>query len=139
MAGDLNRCEFIGRLGRDVELKDMKNGEQVATFSIAVGESYLNKQGERVKKTEWINVVAYRKLADICSKFLTKGSQVFIAGKLNTNKYMGKDGTEKLSVQIILDEMKMLGSKSNQDEAASSQDSPGKQVIDDFDTLDIPF
>jgi single-strand DNA-binding protein len=131
MAADLNKCCFIGRLGRDVELKDLNNGEQMATFSIAVGESYMSKMGEKVKKTEWVNIVAYRKLAEICYKYLTKGSQVYISGKLHTNKYTGKDGTEKKSVQIILDQMQMLGGRSNQ-ENTSTETSVEEEV-------DVPF
>ena len=131
MAADLNKCCFIGRLGRDVELKDLNNGEQMATFSIAVGESYMSKMGEKVKKTEWINIVAYRKLAEICSKYLVKGSQVYISGKLHTNKYTGKDGTEKTSVQIILDQMQMLGGRSSQENA-----SPETSVEEE---VDVPF
>lgn len=140
MAADLNLCQFIGRLGRDVEVKELKNGDKMATFSIAVGESYVSKSGERVKKTEWVNIVAYRKLGEICAQYLTKGSQVYVSGKLNTNKYQGKDGIEKTSVQIILEQMQMLGKKYHQDESsAPNEEASGKQVVDDFDTKDIPF
>ena len=138
MAADLNRCEFIGRLGRDVDVKDTKSCEPMATFSIAVGESYMNKQGEKVKQTEWINIVAYRKLAEICSKYLVKGSHVYVSGKFNTRKYIGKDGTEKSSVTIILDTMQMLGSKFHQDEAsAPKEEASGHEEVDLLS--DVPF
>lgn len=139
MAADLNFCSFIGRLGQNPEVKTMKNGEKMATFSIAVGESYVSKSGEKIKKTEWINIVAYRKLGEICGQYLTKGSQVYVSGKLNTNKYQGKDGTEKLSIQIILEQMQMLGTKYHQDaNSAPKEEASGKQVVDDFSD-EIPF
>jgi single-strand DNA-binding protein len=137
MAADLNRCEFIGRLGRDPDTKDTKSGEQMVTFSIAVGESYTDKLGEKVKLTEWINCVCYRKLAEICVKYLVKGSHVYVSGKLNTRKYIGKDGTEKSSVTIILDTMQMLGSKFHQDEASAPKEDASCHEIDPMS--DVPF
>ena len=134
MAADLNHCSFIGRLGRNVELKTMSNGEQMAVFSLAVGESYTNKAGEKVKTTEWVNIVCYRKLAEICGKYLGKGSQVYVSGKLNTSKYTGKDGAEKYSTKVIIDTMQMLGSKHGHENDAE----PVKALDEDL-TLDVPF
>lgn len=136
MANDLNRCEFIGRIGRDIELKPLKNGENMAAFSIAVNESYLDKNSMKVKKTEWINIVAYRKLAEICSKYLGKGSLVYIAGKLQISKYTGKDGIEKTSAQIVLENMQMLGSKATQYSDPMDVEQENNEE-DDFS--DIPF
>lgn len=133
MAADLNRCSFIGRLGRDVELKVMANGENMAVFSLAVGESYTNKAGEKVKNTEWVNIVCYRKLAEICSKYLGKGSQVYVSGKMNTSKYTGKDGNEKQSTKIIIDEMQMLGTKQGH------ENDPEPQKVDPELLGDVPF
>ncbi len=137
MSADLNRCCFIGRLGRDPELVSMKNGEVMTKFSIAVGESYTDKSGEKIKKTEWVNVIAYRKLGEICSKYLTKGAQVYVSGKLSTNKYTGKDGSEKLSVNLILDQMQMLGTKFHQDEKEVTEGV--SEPKSDFDDADVPF
>ncbi len=137
MAADLNSCNFIGRLGRDVEMKTMSNGDQMAVFSLAVGESYTNKQGEKVKNTEWVNCVCYRKLAEICGKYLGKGSQVYVSGKMNTTKYTGKDGSEKWSTKIIIDTMQMLGTKHGHENDAE----PVKSIDDaSFNPeLDVPF
>lgn len=131
MASDLNRCQFIGRLGKDVELKTISNGEQMAVFSIAVGDSYTAKNGEKIKNTEWVNVVCYRKLAEICHKYLGKGSQVYVSGKLNSSKYTGKDGIERISTKIVIDEMQMLGGK--------QEDKPSKPDNEFDSSLDIPF
>ena len=133
MASDLNKCCFIGRLGKDVELKTISNGEQMALFSLAVGESYTNKAGEKIKNTEWVNVVCYRKLAEICHKYLGKGSQVFVSGKLNSSKYTGKDGIERIATRVVIDEMQMLGGKNESKETSQTSDS-------NYDGLpDIPF
>lgn len=138
MANDLNSCQFIGRLGRDPEIINMKNGDPMAVFSVAVSESYMSKMGEKVNKTEWINVVAYKKLAEICGKYLVKGSQVYVSGKFNTNKYQAKDGTEKVAFQIILDKLQMLGSKPDHLAASEPASSPAEPT-DEFTEDDIPF
>lgn len=140
MATDLNRCDFIGRLGKDVELKKTKTGDSIANFSVAVNETYTSKQGEKVKKTEWINVVAFRKLADICFQYLSKGSHVYVSGKLNTNKYTSNDGIERYSTRILLEQLQMLGKNYHQDDSsAPKEEASGKAEVSDFDTQDIPF
>ncbi len=133
MAADLNHCAFIGRLGRDVELKTMANGEAMAVFSLAVGESYTKQTGEKIKNTEWVNCVCYRKLAEICHKYLGKGSLVYVSGKLNTSKYTSKDGSEKHSTRVIIDKMQMLGSK------AGHENDPEPAKNDNDLMMDVPF
>lgn len=137
MANDLNRCEFIGRLGREIDIRAMKNGEQMVTFSIAVNESYIDKTGQSIKKAEWVNVIAYRKLAEICIKFLGKGSHVYIAGKFQTHKFMGKDGIEKSATQIVLETLQVLNNKM----PSHNQEINGNvaPVSDDIFDDDIPF
>ena len=138
MSNDLNRCTFIGRLGRDPEQKTLKNGKTMTTFSLAVGESWNDFSGEKVKKTEWINIVAFGKLAEICEKYLGKGSQVYVSGKFSTNKYQGKDGTEKTAVQIALQSMQMLGGTNKPNKECMTEkeiEKDGDQFFDD----DIPF
>lgn len=135
MAADLNRCSFIGRLGRDVELKTMSNGDVMAVFSLAVSDSYTNKNGEKVKNTEWINIICYKKLAEICHKYLGKGSQVYVSGKMNTTKYTGKDGNEKWSTKVIIDEMQMLGTKHGHE----NENDPEPKVVDPSLLSDVPF
>lgn len=106
MANDLNRCEFIGRLGRDPETRFMPNGDAVCNFSIAVGWKSKDKEG-----TEWVRVNAYKQLAEICGKYLTKGSQVYVFGRMATRKWTDKEGQERYSTEINLDQMQILGSK----------------------------
>jgi single-strand DNA-binding protein len=112
MANDLNQCNFIGRLGQDVELKYLPSGEAVANLSIAVGESWKDKQtGAKQERTEWIRAVAFGKLADIMGQYLTKGSKVFIGGKMRTRKWQDQSGADRYSTEIVVKDMQMLDSK----------------------------
>jgi single stranded DNA-binding protein len=81
---DLNRCEFIGRLGQDPETRYMPNGSAVTNITIAVGDDYKDKQGNKVEQTEWVRVSAFQNLAEVMGKYLKKGSKVYIAGKMKT-------------------------------------------------------
>lgn len=129
MSNDLNQCQFIGRLGKDPELRALPSGETVVNFTIAVGWKAKNGDG-----TEWVSVTAFGKLAEICSQYLSKGAQVFIQGRMRTDKYM-KDGVERYSTKIIADKMQMLGSKGEKPAAKQANDD---QPPDDFND-DIPF
>lgn len=107
MANDLNRCEFIGRLGRDVEIRYSPSGDAVASFSLAVGWKTKDKEG-----VEWVSIVAFGKLAEICGEYLSKGKQVYIAGRFNTQKYQDKEtGQDRYSTRIIADQLQMLGGR----------------------------
>jgi single-strand DNA-binding protein len=121
MANDLNRCEFIGRLGKDPETRFMPNGDAVCNFSIAVGWKSKEKEG-----TEWVRFNAYGKLAEICGKYLTKGSQVYISGRFKTRAWDDKDGNKRYSTEIEADQMQMLGGKpegaTKRDHAADKQE-----------------
>jgi single-strand DNA-binding protein len=111
MAKDLNSCSFIGRLGKDVEMRYMPSGEAFANFSIAVGEQWKDKQtGEKKEKTEWVNISCFGKLAEICGEYLKKGSKIYANGSMETRKYTGNDGVEKYATGIKLKDMQMLDS-----------------------------
>lgn len=111
MANDLNSCSFIGRLGKDVEMRYLPNGKAVASFSIACGESWKDQQGQKQERTEWVNITAFDKLAEIIGEYLAKGSKVYIQGKMKTEKYTDNNGVEKYSTKIIAQNMQMLDSK----------------------------
>ena len=100
MANDLNRCEFIGRLGRDPEVRFSADGNAICNFSIAVG--YKSKEKET---TEWIRIVSFGKLAGVCGDYLRKGSQVYIAGRMTTRKWQNKDGVEQFSTEVVAEHM----------------------------------
>ena len=149
MANDLNRCEFIGRLGADAEVRYTTAGKAVASFSIACGSSWKDKSGEKQESTEWINCTAFDKLAEIIAEYLRKGSQVYVSGRLKTDKYE-KDGQTRYSTKVVIDTMQMLGSKpadEHQSAAPEPRKTPAakpaaapvpKGNFDDFDS-DIPF
>lgn len=122
MANDLNYCSFIGRLGKDVETRYIPSGDAVANFSIAVGWKGKDKEG-----AEWVNVVAWRKLAEICSKYLVKGSRVFISGKMRTRKWQDQDGKDRYSTEIVADQMQMLDAKQGGQPSQSNQQQHGSQ------------
>ena len=136
MASDLNKCCFIGWLARDPEVKNLQNGKNMTTFNIAVGESRIDESGNKIKHTEWINIIAFGKLGEICGKYLTKGSHLYLEGKFKTTKYTGKDGIIKNSYQIILQSMQMLGAPRKDKEIQPATTAPQDN---DFDMDDIPF
>jgi single-strand DNA-binding protein len=142
----VNKVILIGNLGRDPETRYMQNGDCVTNFSIATSEKWIDKQsGEKNEKTEWHNIVAFRKLGEICGQYLKKGSSIYCEGKLNTQKYTGKDGIEKYQTKITIDSMQMLGGQTNEhsEEKKAAPPKSGKQVSQvqassGFDD-DIPF
>ena len=109
----VNKAILIGRLGRDPEVRYTPNGEAVANFSIATDEQWKDKNGERQTRIEWHNITLYRKLGEIAGQYLRKGSLVYIEGRIQSRKYTGKDGVERTTYEIIGNEMKMLGGKSD--------------------------
>ena len=132
----LNKVILIGRLGRDPETRYMPNGEAVCNFSVATSEKYTDKNGQRQEVTEWHNVTMYRKLAEIAGQYLTKGSQVYLEGKIQSRKYQGKDGIERTAYEIIANEMKMLGGNA---QAPAQNPQPAQAQAQDDISDDVPF
>ncbi|HEY6022269.1 MAG TPA: single-stranded DNA-binding protein [Candidatus Paceibacterota bacterium] len=137
----VNKVILIGRCGKDPETRYMPSGEAVSSFSLAVGSQWKDKQGAKQESTEWVNVTAFAKLGEICGQYLTKGSQVFVSGRMKTEKYTDKEGVERYSTKIIADRMQMLGGKPEGSQPAQRQPSTrggGASGFDDMDD-DIPF
>lgn len=112
MARGVNKVILVGNLGKDPETKYMPSGDCVCNFSIATTEAWKDKaSGEKVEKTEWHNIVMYRKLAEIAGEYLRKGSQVYIEGKLKTRKWQDKSGNDRWTTEIEARDMQMLGGK----------------------------
>lgn len=109
----INKVFLIGRLGKDPEVKYTANGAAVAKFSVATDEVFKDRSGEQQKHTEWHNIVAWNKLAEICGEYLTKGKQVFIEGSIRSRQWEDQAGNKRTSYEIIAREMKMLGAKSD--------------------------
>ena len=137
----VNKVILVGNLGKDHEIRYMTSGDAVCNFSIATSESWKDKNGEKIEKTEWHNISTFKKLAEICGEYLKKGSSVYIEGKLQTRKWQDKEGKDRYTTEIIADRMQMLGGKpswerSEPKEPSNKAREPGS--FDDFED-DIPF
>ena len=110
MAG-VNKVILVGNLGKDPEVRHLDGGVSVANFNLASNEYYKDKQGNRVERTEWHNISAWRGLADMADKYLKMGQQVYIEGKLRTRQYQDKDQQTRYITEIIADEISMLGGR----------------------------
>lgn len=107
----LNRVQLIGNLTRDPEIKQIPGGTTVATFGVATNFNWTDQSGAKQSKAEFHNVVAWRKLAEICGQFLRKGSKVFVEGRLQTRDWEAEDGTKRYRTEIVADNMIMLDRK----------------------------
>jgi single-strand DNA-binding protein len=136
----VNKAIIIGHLGKDPEVRHLEGGKAVANFSMATSESYKNKQGEKVTNTEWHNVVLWSPLAEIAERFLKKGSQVYIEGKLTTRSWEDKEGNKRYTTEIVGRDLTMLGKSEgsgNQAPPPSASDEP--RYLSEDDTDDLPF
>ena len=107
--GSLNKVMLIGNLGKDPEVRAVPSGVKVANFSIATTESYTDKNGQKVEKTEWHNIVMWRGLAEVAEKYLRKGKQIFVEGRLQTRSWDDQNGQKKYMTEVVADNMVMLG------------------------------
>jgi single-strand DNA-binding protein len=104
----LNKIMLIGNLGKNPELQVTAEGTPLARFSLAVNRSYTSSSGEKVEETEWFNIVVWRQLAEVCERYLHKGSKVYLEGRLSQRKYSDREGVQRTSVEVIANEMEML-------------------------------
>jgi len=122
MSNGVNKVIAIGNLGADPEIRATNNGGSVANLRMAVSESWNDRQsGEKREQTEWLRVVMFGKLAEIAGEYLRKGSKIYIEGKIKTNKWTDKDGQDKYTTEIVANEMRMLGGKSDREDSRPSQ------------------
>lgn len=128
----VNKVILVGNLGRDPEVRYMPNGEAVCNFSIATTENWKDKSGVKQEKTEWHNIVMYRRLAEIAGEYLKKGRSVYVEGRLQTRKWE-KDGVTRYSTEIVADQMQMLGGKG--DSGTASYDAGQDSAPDDFNQV----
>ncbi|NOY48400.1 MAG: single-stranded DNA-binding protein [Chlorobi bacterium] len=106
-----NKVQLIGNLGNDPEIINLESGKTLAKFSIATNESYKNAKGEKVTDTQWHNVVAWGKTAEIIEKYVTKGKEVAIEGKLTSRSYETKEGEKRYVTEVVCNELLLLGNK----------------------------
>ncbi len=107
-----NKVQLIGNLGNDPEIVNLESGKMLAKFSIATNENYKNAQGEKVTDTQWHNVVAWGKTAEIVEKYVTKGKEIAIEGKLTTRAWDDKEGNKRYTTEVVCSELLLLGKSS---------------------------
>jgi len=159
MAMSLNRVQLIGNLTRDPEIKQIPGGSTVATFGVATNFNWTDQSGNKQSKAEFHNVVAWRKLAEICGQFLRKGSKIYVEGRLQTRDWEAEDGTKRYRTEIVADNMIMLDRKGDfdgganreaagiknasdvptKDEAVPAVDAAGASAGGDVSIDDLPF
>jgi len=136
----VNRAILIGRLGRDPESRYTGGGSPVCNFSLATDESYTDKAGERQKRTEWHNIVAWGSLAENCSNLLSKGKLAYVEGRLQTRKWNDRDGNKRKTTEIVINQMRVLtprGDPALDIEAGAGIEPPGDTEPETDD--DVPF
>ncbi|OGU17919.1 MAG: single-stranded DNA-binding protein [Geobacteraceae bacterium GWC2_53_11] len=139
----LNKVMLIGNLGKDPEVRFTASGQAVASFSLATSETYKDKSGEKVEKTEWHNITLWGKLAEIAGEYLSKGKTIYVEGRLQTRKWQDKSGNDRYTTEIVGDKMQMLsakGERSGGGESSSAQKNSASSYEEPpFQDDDIPF
>lgn len=146
--GSVNKCLFVGNLGRDAELRDTPGGVAVATVSIACTEVWTDKAGHRQEKTEWVRVVIWGKQAEALAEYLVKGKQIYVEGKLQTRQWEDKDGNKRYTTEVRSDRIVLLGSGPRGDSGAQhvrdedvghGEPTTAGALTSELDGDDIPF
>jgi single-strand DNA-binding protein len=137
----LNRAEVIGYVGREPELRRTQGGTAVAGFSLATDESYTDQQGRRHEQVEWHRVTAWGKLAENVAQYVHKGQQVYVEGKLASEKWQGRDGVERETTRIVARQVLFLGKRGEQGQAQPAQQQEAAGQLDEYDLGDMsdPF
>ncbi len=137
----VNKVMLIGRLGRDPDMRYTGGGTPVCNFSLATDESYTDKSGERQKKTEWHNIVAWGKLAENCSKLLSKGKLAYVEGKLQTREWDDRDGNKRKTTEIVISRMRVLTPREGPapDTEAGAGIEPPEETAPHITDDDVPF
>lgn len=137
-----NQVFLIGRLGRDPELRYTQSGQAVCNLNLATDESYTDRDGNKQERTEWHRVIVFGRSAEACGKFLHKGSLVFVAGKLQTRKYQGRDGSEKYVTEVVADREQFLDQRQDgqgqRPQPQQRQQQPVSNEPPEYDS-EVPF
>ena len=129
MAG-INKVILVGNLGKDPEVRYLEGGTAVANFTLATSETFKDRNsGERKTNTEWHNVVVWRGLAEIAEKFLKKGMQVYVEGKLRTRQWQDKDGNNRYTTEVVADNLQMLGRKDDNNNSDYSSNNASTNTV----------
>ena len=139
----VNKVILIGNVGKDPEIRHIEaNNVSVAKFPLATSETYKNKSGEKVTNTEWHNIVMWRYLAEFAEKYIKKGNQIFVEGKITSRSYDDKDGNKRYITEIIADNIRLLGRRDNNNNNTEESKSVPESDFDNAkstETDDLPF
>jgi single-strand DNA-binding protein len=145
----VNKVILVGFVGNDPEVRYLDSGTPVANFRMATSENYTNRSGEKVSQTEWHNVVVWRGLAEVVEKYVKKGSQLYIEGRIRTRAWDDRDGNKRYTTEIVADNLQMLGKRGETGDVAPPQESPqsstsapkpDNNVVADNEAVDdLPF
>jgi single-strand DNA-binding protein len=142
----VNKVILVGNVGKDPDVRHLEGGTSVASFPLATSETYKNKSGEKVTTTEWHNIVVWRGLAEVAEKYVKKGSQLYIDGRIRTRSYDDKDGNKRYITEIYADTLRMLGKKSDSDSGTHEPpETVGKSALEEAmppetgEVDDLPF
>jgi single-strand DNA-binding protein len=138
MPGSLNKVMIIGNVGRDPEMRYTPNGAPVTTFSVATNRRWNNAEGQPQEETEWFRVVTWNKLAETCNQFVTKGSQVYVEGRLRTRSWDGQDGQKHYTTEVVAQMVQFLGSP-NRPRPSEAPGAADDAFGGDIEPDDIPF
>jgi len=139
MSRGLNKVMVIGHLGRDPEMRYTPSGRPVTTFTVAVSRTWNTADGERRSETEWFNIVAWGNLAEICKQYLHKGQQVYIEGRLQTRHWEDKEGQKRTNVEVVANEMMMLGDRRDNSKGPQESDKDDEFTEPLADEDEFPF
>jgi len=134
----INKAILVGRLGADPEVRYTQDGTMVTSFRLATDEQWKDKNGEKTQRTEWHRIVTFRKLAEICGNYLSKGKLVYIEGRIQTRAWDDKDGVKRYTTEIIASNMQMLERKGQDFDQSDNNQGPsfsGSDTVED----DVPF
>ncbi|MCX6257404.1 MAG: single-stranded DNA-binding protein [Bacteroidia bacterium] len=135
----INKVILVGNVGKDPEIRYIEGGIAKARFTLATNENYTNKNGEKVTNTEWHNIVLWRNLAEVCEKYVKKGTQLYIEGRISTNSWTDKDGNKRNTVEIIGNHMQLLGSRPSAEHAVHNEEAVNENNAVAEGTDDLPF
>jgi single-strand DNA-binding protein len=139
----LNKCMVIGRLGADPEMRYTGSGDAVTNFSVAASRQYTTTSGERREETEWFRVVTWRRLAETCAQYLSKGRLVYVEGRIQTRSYDGQDGQKRYITELIAQDVRFLGGREDGGSSGGGAYAAGVPVgadgEGDIDADDLPF
>ncbi|MFA8434378.1 MAG: single-stranded DNA-binding protein [Marinifilaceae bacterium] len=140
----VNKVILVGNVGKDPEVRYLEGGTAVCNMPLATSETYTNKNGEKVTQTEWHNLVLWRKTAEVAEKWVKKGTQLYVEGRLRTRSWEDQEGVKKYTTEIYVDNMQMLGRRADNEAvattpAAENQNAPAEPQNSGDDTDDLPF